>query len=140
MFENGMNNMNSFDDTVSAVLTEYRDALSQSDADAIASLYTPDGVLMPQNSPSSAGINAIRAACAGMLEAIGLETSFKIAEARQVAPEWGFARTNSIGTITIRATGGGVPEANQELILFQKVGEAWTIARYSFSTVLPLQA
>jgi hypothetical protein len=36
--------------------------------------------------------------------------------------------------------GIGIPEANQELFLFQKVDGTWKIARYSFSTVLPAQA
>ena len=58
-------------------------------------------------------------------------------QVQQVAPEWGFARTNSAGTVKVNATGGGGPEANQELFVFQKVDGSWKIARYCFSTTNP---
>jgi hypothetical protein len=54
-----------------------------------------------------------------------------------VAPEWAFARTNSAGTATVHATGAESAEANQELFVMQKVGAAWKIARYCFSSTNP---
>ena len=60
-----------------------------------------------------------------------------MAEVVEVAPNWVFARTNSVGTVKVHATGAGGPEANQELFLFQKIHGAWKIARYCFSTTNP---
>jgi hypothetical protein len=57
-----------------------------------------------------------------------------------MAPNWVFARTNSAGTVKVHATGGGGPEANQELFLFQKIDGDWKIARYCFSTTNPARA
>ena len=54
-----------------------------------------------------------------------------------MAPEWAFARTSSAGTTKIHATGGGGPEANQELFVLKKVDGVWKIARYCFATTLP---
>jgi ketosteroid isomerase-like protein len=72
--------------------------------------------------------------------AITLTVKFEIAEIRQIAPDWAIARTNSAGTVRVNATGGGSPEANQELFVFQKIDDAWKIARYCFSTTNPPHA
>jgi len=100
-------------------------------------LYAPDGVFMPQNSPSSVGAAEVRRAYEAVFKAIKLTVQFNVAEIVEVAPNWVFARTNSAGTAKVLATGVGGPEANQELFLFQKVDGEWKIARYCFSTTNP---
>jgi uncharacterized protein (TIGR02246 family) len=125
------------EEAIAAVLANYQDALGRSDADAVAELFTSDGVLMAQESPSAVGIDAVRQAYGALFGAIALDIRFEIAEVRPLAPEWAFARTTSTGTIEVKATGARLPEANQELFIFQKVDGAWKIARYCFSTTLP---
>jgi uncharacterized protein (TIGR02246 family) len=132
--------MNANEKAVSEVLSKYQDALNQSDTDAVIKLYAHDGVFMPQNSPSSAGADAVRRAYDAVFKTIKLTVKFNIAEIVEMAPNWVFARTNSAGTVKVHATGAGGPEANQELFLFQKIGEAWKIARYCFSTTNPPRA
>lgn len=129
--------MNPAETAVSIVLQHYQDALNASDAEAVMQLYAIDGVFMPQNNPSSVGADAIRAAYNAVFDAIKLTVKFEIAEIRQLAPDWTLSRTNSAGTVRINATGVTVPEANQELFLFQKIGDDWKIARYCFSTTNP---
>lgn len=129
--------MNTNEQAIAAVLAKYQDALNQSDTEAAMKLYASDGVFMPQNSPSSVGIDAVRKAYDAVFSAIKLTVKFDVAEVHQVAPEWAFARTNSKGTVKIHATGETSRESNQELFVFQKVGEAWKIARYCFSTTNP---
>lgn len=125
---------------IAAVLARYAEAANNSDATAVAELYTDDAVLMAQNSPPAVGKAAVRAAYAGMAEAIKLNIIFAIAEIRLLAPDWACLRSTSTGTIRLLQPGIDIPEANQELFLFQKVDGTWKIARYSFSTVLPAQA
>jgi len=132
--------MNANEKAVSEVLSKYQDALNQSDTDAVIKLYAHDGVFMPQNSPSSVGADAVRRAYDAVFKTIKLTVKFNIAEIVEMAPNWVFARTNSAGTVKVHATGAGGPEANQELFLFQKIGEAWKIARYCFSTTNPPRA
>jgi uncharacterized protein (TIGR02246 family) len=132
--------MNSGEEAMVAVLTKYQDAANRSDADSVEALFAPDGVLMAQNSDSVVGADAVGKAYSAMFGAIKLDIAFKIAEVRQLSPDWGFLRSHSTGTIRIAANGVSIPEANQELFLFQKVGGDWKIARYSFSTILPAQA
>jgi uncharacterized protein (TIGR02246 family) len=129
--------MNTNEQAVAAVLAEYQDALNQSDTDAVMKLYASDGVFMPQHFPSSVGAVAVRKAYLAVFEAITLRVEFKVAEVLQIAPDWAIARTNSAGTTKVNATGDGGPEANQELFVFQKINDAWKIARYCFSTTNP---
>ena len=132
--------MNANEEAVAAVLANYQDALNQSDTEAVMKLYAPDGVFMPQNFPSSVGADAVRKAYDGVFNAITLNVKFSVAEIQQVASDWAIARTNSAGTATVKASGQGGPEANQELFVFQKVDGAWKIARYCFSTTNPPRA
>jgi uncharacterized protein (TIGR02246 family) len=126
--------MNSNEKLVAAVLASYQDALNQSDTEAVMKLYAPDGVFMPQHFPSSVGANAVRQAYDAVFDAITLKVKFDVAEVHQIAPDWAIARTNSAGTVTVKASGRSGPEANQELFVFQKIDGAWRIARYCFST------
>jgi uncharacterized protein (TIGR02246 family) len=129
--------MNVNEQAVAAVLAEYQDALSQSDTDAVMKLYASDGVFMPQHFTSSVGTDAVRKAYLAVFAAIELRVEFRVAEVLQIAPDWAIARTNSAGTARVKATGVGGPEANQELFVFQKINDAWKIARYCFSTTNP---
>jgi uncharacterized protein (TIGR02246 family) len=131
------NTMNANEQAIAAVLAKYQDSLNQSDTDAVMKLYAPDGVFMPQNSPSSVGVDAVRKAYDAVFNAITLEVKFDVAEIHQIAPDWAIARTNSAGKVKVHATGEGGPEANQELFVFQKIDDAWKIARYCFSTTNP---
>jgi|SRR5579859_7218768 uncharacterized protein (TIGR02246 family) len=129
--------MNADEKTIADVLREYEEALNQSDIDAVMKLYAPDGVFMPQGFPSSVGSAAVRKAYQNVFQAINLTVKFAVAEIKQVAADWAFARTNSTGMVKVNATGQSQPEANQELFIFQKVGNDWKIARYCFSTTNP---
>jgi uncharacterized protein (TIGR02246 family) len=110
--------MNANEKAVAEMLGKYQDALNQSDADAVMKLYAPDGVFMPQNSPSGVGAGEVRRAYDAVFKTINLTVKFEVAEVVEVAPNWVFARTNSVGTVKVHATGAGGPEANQELFLF----------------------
>lgn len=132
--------MNPNEKAVAEVLAKYEDALNQSDTNAVMKLYAPDGVFMPQNSPSSVGAGEVRKAYDAVFKTIKLTVKFNVAEVVEMAPNWVFARTNSAGTVKVHATGAGGPEANQELFLFQKIDGAWKIARYCFSTTNPARA
>lgn len=123
---------------IETVLSTYEQALNASDTGTVMTLYADDGVFMPQNSLPNAGKQAVRTAYDGVFKAIKLDIKFTIDEILQVSPEWAFVRTRSEGLVTIRATGAKVPEANQELFVFQKRDDGdWKIARYIFSTTNP---
>ena len=132
--------MTSNEQAVATLLANYQDALNQSDTDAVMRLYASDGVFMPQHSPSSVGADAVRKAYDAVFQAITLHVKFEVAEIHETSPDWAIARTNSAGSVKVKATGGGGPEANQELFVFQKVDGTWKIARYCFCTTNPPRA
>jgi uncharacterized protein (TIGR02246 family) len=122
---------------IRSLLARYERALNASNVDEALALYAPDGVFMPQHSPSSVGLESVRAAYVAVFKAITLTVRFTIAEVRLLAPEWALARTNSAGKSFDHATGQAQPEANQEMFLLQKFGGEWKIARYCFCTTNP---
>ena len=132
--------MNPNEKAVAEVLARYQDALNQSDTDAVMMLYAPNGVFMPQNSPSSVGAGDVRKAYDAVFKTISLTVQFNVAEVVEIGPNWVFARTNSAGTVKAHAMGAGGSEANQELFLFQKIDGAWKIARYCFCTTNPARS
>jgi uncharacterized protein (TIGR02246 family) len=123
---------------IESVLAKYEWALNASDTDTVMTLYADDGVFMAQHSAPNVGREAIRRAYEGVFNAIDLDIRFTVDELIQASPQWAFARTQSQGFVTIKATGDKVPEGNQELFVFEKqnTGE-WKIARYIFSTTNP---
>lgn len=122
---------------IEALLKRYEQALNTADAEAVTQLYTPDGVVLAQQSPTAVGLQAVHDSYVGTFQAINLNITFQIAELQVVAPDWAFLRTSSTGTIKILANGAQVPEGNQELFVLRKTNGDWKIARYSFSSVLP---
>jgi uncharacterized protein (TIGR02246 family) len=129
--------MNADEKAVADVLAAYERALNGSDTAAVMKLYAPDGVFMAQNFPSAVGTEAVRKGYERVFATITLTVKFAVAEVKQLAPEWAMARTNSAGTVKVHATGASSAEANQELFVMEKVGDAWKIARYCFTTTNP---
>lgn len=122
---------------IAALLAAYEAALNASSTERSVALYAPDGIFMPQGSPSSTGTEALTRAYDAVFGAITLAVKFDIQEIQVLTAEWAFARTNSAGTTTIHATGATGPEANQELFVFRKLDGGWRIARYCFCTTNP---
>ncbi len=123
---------------ISSLLQTYEAFLNDSDVEGVMALYAPDGVFMPQHSPSAVGTDTVRQAYEAVFAAIDLEIEFDIVEIVPIAQDWAFARTNSSGTVTVLANGQSGAEANQELFILSKgVDDGWKIARYAFSTTNP---
>ena len=129
------------DETATAIhslLDTYEIALNAQDTETIVHLYAEDGIFMPQHSAAQVGTAALRAAYLNVFEAITLNVDFSIDEIVPLTDQWAFARTHSLGTVTINATGESGPEGNNELFLFHRDADGtWKIARYIFSTINP---
>jgi uncharacterized protein (TIGR02246 family) len=114
------------------LLTRYEALLNASDAEAIAALYATDGIFMPQGFPSSNGRDSVRESYRAIFGSIALSIAFEIDEIL-VGSGVATALTRSSGTVRVNATGATSPEANRELFVFSREGEAWRIARYMFN-------
>jgi len=114
------------------LLFTYRDALNASDVSKVLSLYTEDGIFMPSGASTSIGTEQIKGAYEFVFSNIKLSIEFYIDEIT-VNGEYAFARTTSIGSTLIQATGETVPEENRELFILQKENGSWKIDRYMFN-------
>src|SRR5258705_12193398 len=65
---------------IEQLLGRYERALNANDVNGVVQLYTDDGVLMPQETPTVVGIKAVEQFYAGTFQAIDLDLKFKIAE------------------------------------------------------------
>lgn len=77
---------------ISAVLKAYQDALNNASVEDAVKLYTQDGIVMPQHSPSFVGIANVRKAYVNFFEMIKFNVKFEIQEVVPVSPEYAFAR------------------------------------------------
>ena len=117
---------------IKSLLETYRNSLNTSNAELAQSMYTQDGVFMPQGGPSATGTEKILASYTFIFSQIQLNIEFHIDEII-VNGDLAFATTTSKGNTLIRATQATIPEENRELFVFNKVNGEWKIARYMFN-------
>ena len=121
---------------IEAVLRQYERSLNTKDTPTIVTLYTQDGVFMPQHSPAQVGIQAVEGAYKAVFEMLSLDVIFTIHEI-EVVGDYAFARTSSKGTQVLLAANLRSDEFNNELFVFRKENDTWKIARYLFATANP---
>ena len=78
------NNHQADEKAIRALLGRYEQALNDGDTDTVMTLYTDDGVFMPQHFPSAVGSSSVRNAYDGVFKAIKLNVRFDIVEVRRV--------------------------------------------------------
>ena len=77
---------------IATVLHTYQDAINKASAEDCAELFTQDGIIMPQHSPSCAGTANVRKTYEDLFETIAFDVKFDIQEVVPVSPEYAFAR------------------------------------------------
>ena len=117
---------------IEGLLDQYKDSLNTSNAQLAQSLYTKDGVFMPNDGPSAIGAENLLKSYEFVFSQIQLNIEFYIHEI-EIDENLAFATTNSKGTALVRATGDTTAEANRELFVFEKIDGDWKIARYMFN-------
>ena len=119
-------------DQIRELLGTYERSLKTGDARLAASCYTPDGVFMPTNLPTSEGAE-MEGAYRNIFNVISLDVSFRIDELETTSDRDAYALTQSSGTQTVLQTGEQTAESNRELFLFRRLDSGWKIARYMFN-------
>jgi len=117
---------------IKKVLFSYRDALNESNAEKVLSLYTENGVFMPSSAPTAIGHEQLKGTYEFVFSNIQLNIEFYIDEI-EVVGEYAFVRSTSKGTTFIHASGETVPEENRELFVLKKENGSWKIDRYMFN-------
>jgi len=117
---------------IKKVLFSYRDALNESNAEKVLSLYTENGVFMPSSAPTAIGQEQLKGTYEFVFSNIQLNIEFYIDEI-EIVGEYAFVRSTSKGTTFIHASGETVPEENRELFVLKKENDSWKIDRYMFN-------
>ena len=124
--------MSSSEQALRTLLASYETSLNVGDAARIEQLYAEDGVFMPAGFPTAAGRSAVRGAYDAVFANIRIAIHFTVDELT-VKSDVAYARTHSVGTATVVATGASGPEQNRELFVFARGRDGWKIARYMFN-------
>ena len=117
---------------IASVNQQFMAAFSRGDAAGIASLYTPDALLLPPNSESIRGLESIRTFWDGILklgvEGVRLET-VELTEHADSAIE--------VGHATVLAAGGAVADQGKYLVVWRKDGGTWKLHRDIWNSSRP---
>lgn len=114
------------------VSDSYSNALKNSNATAVAAAFTTDGVVMGPGSPTASGSAQLKSTYEGIFASVGLNLNFNIDEVI-VGQNYGFVRSTSAGTATVKASGASFAEENRELFVVKKISGEWKIARYIYN-------
>ncbi|AYD01888.1 DUF4440 domain-containing protein [Neorhizobium sp. NCHU2750] len=114
------------------VVDIYSERISRSDAEALVSLFTQDGVVMAPDAPTMTGAGQLKAFFDHAFTMIRMDAKIHIDEIT-ISGEYAFVRCHSEVHMTLLETNASHFEENRELFVFQKVGGTWGIARYMFN-------
>ena len=117
---------------IEELLSQYGDALNVSDISKTVSLYTKDGIIMPQGAELSKGQEQLNTAYDRLFRAFQLNVEYSTDEINIIGDR-AYARTHSRGTTLIRASGETIPVDNKELFELCKVAGQWKISHYIFN-------
>ena len=127
-----MSQLESDKTAIKDVVDIYSKTISRSDAEALVSLFTQDGVVMAPDAPTMTGAGQLKAFFAHAFMMIRMDAKIYVDEVA-VSGEYAFARCHSEVHMTVLETNASHPEENRELFVFRKDGGTWKIARYMFN-------
>ncbi len=121
---------------IEATITNYWAALNASDVEGVLALYTEDGVFIATEGPTVVGKRLIRAAYEQIFDTIKPDIAFTMDEIVQIG-NFAFARTFSMGEVTVLVGDLTLPEKHREYFVLEKTGDEWKIAQFLFNKMDP---
>jgi len=119
-------------DAIENLIHSYSSAFNAAEIGSTVALFTPDGILMPANAPSSQGREQLTRSFDLLLKAFRIRISYTIDEIA-VNGNYAYARTNSLVSTHVNATGQDLSLRNKELFLLRKEQDNWKISHYIFN-------
>jgi uncharacterized protein (TIGR02246 family) len=119
-----------------ALMERYAGALRASNIEALAALFTADGVFMRENLPAVSGRQSVRAAYRQVFATLKLDLHFEVQEV-EAAGDMAWLRGISKGRVRTLATGVEANESFNELIVFRRDAGAWKIRCYLYASNKP---
>ena len=115
-----------------AIMERYAAGLRWGTADALAALYTSDGVFIRDNLPAAAGTEAVRAAYRQVFATLKLDVAFEIKET-EVVGDMAWLRATSKGRIKTLASGAEATESFNDVVIFRRTAAGWKIRCYMYN-------
>lgn len=111
--------------TLSNIVNSYEKALNKGDVDALLQLFTDDGVLVLQGTPTTIGTKDIETFFISLFKNIDFNIKFNIEEIVTMSSDWAFIRTTARSNDADDST-----EEGHEIFIFKKQPSGkWKIAR-----------
>ena len=114
------------------IMERYAAGLRWGTADALAALYTSDGVFIRDNLPAAAGTEAVRAAYRQVFATLKLDVAFEIKET-EVVGDMAWLRATSRGRIKTLASGVEATESFNVVVMFRRTPTGWKIRCYMYA-------
>ena len=103
--------------------------LKAADISKVLPLFTPDGIIMPNNAPTVKGSEQIKGLLENVFKKMTIDVTYIIDEV-VINGEYAYVRTNSKGNNVVKANGEKMPVNNRELFLVHKDKGEWKITHY----------
>jgi len=117
---------------IEKLILSYSDAFNATDIAKTVAIYTPDGVLMPNNSPIVQGTEQLTASFEFLLKTFQITVRYAIDEIT-VSGEYAFVRTNSNVETHVKSSGENISLKNKEMFILRKHLGEWKISHYIFN-------
>ncbi len=121
-------------DAISAANEALAEAIRAGDAAACAAVYTADGCVMFQHTPTVVGRDAIQGFWQGVIDMGAKDATLETAELL----DFGDTQIErGQYTLTVGSDDGEVTDEGKYLVVWKRDGEAWRLSWDSFSSDLP---
>lgn len=122
---------------IRAINQEAAAAHGAGDAVRWASLFTADGVLLPEGAPAVTGRDSLVAFARAFYAANRVTVTIEPMEI-EVAGDWGFSRDRVSGTLTPKAGGASIPMVAKQIVIWRRQPDgSWKAARVIFNSDQP---
>ena len=119
--------------SIEQLIDAFEQAFNAGNISKIASLYSDDGVVMPNNAPQVQGQPQIKFLYETLLNKFDIKINYEVKDV-VISGNYAFARTGSRVTTIIRATGVTLSLENKELFVLSQTNHHWKIATYIFNS------
>lgn len=130
----GQNLLNPGKENAGKLISSYEKALADSSINEIMSLYSENSVMLPSAFPTATGKSEINGTYNAIFSSLKYNLKFTIDEI-VLGNQYGFIRTTSKGTGTLKDSMTSFPDENRELFIIKNINGQWKILNYMFNKI-----
>lgn len=113
----------------------YEKNLNENNVEKVAKLFTKEGILILQGSPTIIGTKAMEEFYTSLFKILDFDLTFNIDEVVQMSDDWTFVRTTTTGTVKVLSNNQSRKGNGHEIFILQRQTDGnWKVARYAGSS------